>query len=86
MNVKEYILNWYSDEEGLIVFDGLDEAFVGIGYIFNTAHVCYNKDKIIEILTLRDGMIYEEAIEFFDFNIAGAYLGEQTPIILEDII
>jgi hypothetical protein len=27
---------------------------------------------------------YEEAREFFDFNIAGAYAGKQTPIWCED--
>jgi hypothetical protein len=30
----------------------------------------------------RDGMTHEEAIEFFDFNIAGAYVGEYTPIYM----
>jgi len=31
----------------------------------------------------RDCMTYDEAIEFFDFNIAGLYAGERTPMILE---
>jgi hypothetical protein len=30
-------------------------------------------------------MTYDEAIEFFDFNIAGTYAGEHTPLILEGI-
>ena len=84
MDVKKYLEEYYFDEqEDLIVFDGLDEAFIGVGYIFHKAFVCYDKDKIISILMDRDCMTYDEAIEFFDFNIAGLYAGERTPIILE---
>lgn len=83
-SVKEYLEECYPDEEdGLIILDGLDEAFVGVGYIFHKAYVCYDKAKIIEILMDRDCMTYAEAIEFFEFNIAGLYAGEKTPIILE---
>ena len=30
----------------------------------------------------RDGMSYEDAIEFFDFNMIGAWVGEFTPIFI----
>ena len=30
----------------------------------------------------RDGMTEEEAVEFFDFNIECAYVGEFTPIYM----
>ena len=30
----------------------------------------------------RDEMTYEEAMEFFDFNIQGAWMGEFTPIYI----
>jgi hypothetical protein len=30
-------------------------------------------------------MDYAEALEFYDFNIAGAYVGEQTPIFMHKI-
>jgi hypothetical protein len=33
----------------------------------------------------RDGMSYEDATEFFEFNIAGSYVGEATPIWVDDI-
>jgi len=29
-------------------------------------------------------MEHEEALEFFDFNVDGSYVGEQTPIFVED--
>ena len=31
----------------------------------------------------RSKMSYEEAVEYFDFNIAGSYMGEYTPLYLE---
>lgn len=33
---------------------------------------------------VRDGMSYEEAIEYFDYNVSGAYVGEKTPIWVDD--
>ena len=30
----------------------------------------------------RDGMTQEEALEFFEFNVVGAWVGEQTPIFV----
>ena len=34
-------------------------------------------------MVTRDGMTYEEAFEFFDFNIMGAWVGKKTPMFLE---
>jgi len=44
--------------------------------------VVYPVDSILETLMERDGMTYEEAREYFDFNIDGAYVGEYTPIYI----
>jgi hypothetical protein len=63
-----------------LVADGFDEAIIGIGRQFNKNLVIYDEDKCIEILMERDGMTDEEAIEFFEFNVVGAYVGEYTPI------
>jgi hypothetical protein len=45
--------------------------------------ICYDEDKVIEILMERDGMTYEEAVEYFEFNIAGAWVGESTPFFMQ---
>lgn len=65
-----------------LVADGFDEAIIGIGRQFNKNLVIYDEDKCIEILMERDGMTDEEAIEFFEFNVVGAYVGEYTPIFV----
>jgi len=40
----------------------------------------YNQDHCIEILMDRDAMSYEEAVEYFEYNVIGAYMGEKTPM------
>jgi hypothetical protein len=31
-----------------------------------------------------DKMSYEEAVEYFEFNMKGAWMGEKTPVLLND--
>lgn len=87
INVQEYILEYYPDEaDDIIIFtDDLDEAFIGIGYSFHKPYACYSKNKIIDICVNRDGMTYEEAEEYYEFNIAGLYTTGDTPILIEEI-
>ena len=67
-----------SGEEELLFADGYDEAIIGVGQRFNETFVVYDKRKVLAVL-MRDGMTLEEAEEFFDFNIIGAYVGNRTP-------
>jgi len=70
--------------EGAILLDGLESAIVGITDEFGAGRrILYSKDKIIQILQERDGMTWDEAEEFFDYNIIGGYFGEQNPVFLE---
>lgn len=62
--------------------DGWDEAF--IGYVERAGQLptaCYSKDKIIE-LSMQDGVSREQALEYFEYNIVSAYVGEFTPFYL----
>jgi|WetSurMetagenome_2_1015567.scaffolds.fasta_scaffold19379_10 hypothetical protein len=81
MDVKKYITENYPDHT-IIIPDGFDDAFMGIGFSMFNAFACYNLSKVIEIL-MNDGMTYDEAVEYFEFNIAGAYIGENNPIFIE---
>ena len=71
------ILENYSHEE-LIKADGFDDAVVGIEV--NTFRLVYSIDRMIAILT--KDMSYEDAIEYLDFNVFSAYVGERTPIYI----
>lgn len=65
--------------------DGFDAAILGRTQRMNQKPiVAYSVDKIIEIMVERDGMTYEEAIEYFDFNIGGGWLGEGTPMFIRN--
>lgn len=46
----------------------------------------YSKTKCLEILITRDKMGKEEAEEYFDFNVGGAYMGDKTPIWVDDMM
>lgn len=62
--------------------DGWDKAFIGfVERCGQLPTACYDKQKIIE-LAIEDGMSEEQAVEYFEYNINGAYVGEYTPFYL----
>ena len=70
-------------DESLLLMDGLDEALIGYSKAMNEPiKAVYSYEKIIDVFVNRDGMEFEEAEEFVSFNILGAYVGEQTPIVV----
>lgn len=68
----------------LTVADGLDDALLGVTTDVSPARAVYSRDKCIEILA--QDMTYEQAVEYFEFNVAGAYVGEQTPLFIDVIM
>lgn len=71
------------DEESIVLADGFADAFLGIGRQFSKPIAVYSRRKCIEVL-MRD-MDEEQAEEYFEFNLAGAWVGESTPIYLEEL-
>lgn len=74
----------FDDDTNILFLDPpeqFDKTIIGIATIDSLPVVVYDKLAIIDSLC-DDGMTYDEAIEYFDFNIDGAYLGEQTPIFV----
>ena len=63
--------------------DGFEGAFVGYGYACGSNAVAiYDENKCIEILIERDEMTQEQAVEYFYFNVKGAFVGDGTPIFM----
>lgn len=59
--------------------DGLEDAIVGICRRYGQEDVIlYDEDKVIKIL-MDGGMNYEEAVEYYEYNIIGAWVGDGTP-------
>jgi len=82
MTTLEQILIDYPDESFYIA-DGFDDAI--IGFDENAVRLVYDIDVIIDIL-IEEGMTYEEAREHYDYNIAGGYIGEGTPIFVKKYV
>jgi len=87
----EYRLNTDIREHLETMWEGLlylserefDAAIVGVAdRIGMSAVVVYDTTKIIDILCERDGMDRDEAAEYYEFNIAGAYVGDRTPMFI----
>ena len=70
------------EAENCLLADGYQDALIGIGYQFTNAVAVYDRNKVLEIL-MADGLDYTDALEWFEFNIQGAYVGEKTPVFIE---
>ena len=61
---------------------GCDDAIVGLGHRCGCdTVVVYDYDKLVDVF-IQQGMKEDESIEWIDFNILGAWIGEDTPIVL----
>lgn len=69
------IENWFSEEEFLKA-DGFDDAIIGVEE--NEMRLIYSVSKCLKILEKNMSELY--AMEFFMYNVSGAYVGEKTPI------
>lgn len=87
MNRQE--LNEYLEDigESVLLADGFDEAFIGVSQRINEPLLAvYSYEKMIDVLIERDGLDCDEAMEYLDFNVVGAWVGEKTPIIVNTIV
>lgn len=80
---KEQLNETIDPELGVLLADGFEDAFIGIGQQFNKHIAVYDYEKCIGIL--EQDMSRDEAEEYFSFNVVGAYVGEQTPIFVSTI-
>lgn len=70
-----------------LLADGFDDAFVGPARRCGQPTLAaYSTKKALAVLIERDGMTYEEAVEYFEFNVAEAWHGPNTPIWIDDEI
>ena len=82
LNIREYLEPMF---EGLLYLSEpeFDAAIVGVAdRIGMETVVVYDTSKVIDILCERDGMDREQATEFYEYNIIGAYVGERTPMFI----
>lgn len=64
--------------------DNFDNCIIGIIERCSQPNIiCYDRDAIIKQIISEEQMTLEEAIEHFEFNIKGAWIGEDTPCFLQ---
>jgi hypothetical protein len=69
-------------DEGVIILDGFESAFIGVvGNGQGIPRACYDRSKVIEHLAT--AMSYEESVEYFEFNVNGACLGDNSPMFID---
>jgi hypothetical protein len=71
----------------MLKIDGHDDAIIGPAMVWSEngdvrASLVYDAEVIRETLMKRDGMNSEDAREYIEFNIEGAYVGEHTPVLV----
>ena len=73
------IMKAYPECKGFLKADGFDKAIIGVDNSVSKSEpkLIYSMKKCLEILT--EHMDYDEAVEFFDFNVMGSHVGIQTP-------
>lgn len=82
MTNREKIIHYYTDDQDVLFADGLDDAI--IGFDDNNHRVVYSKQKCVEVL-VSEGEIEEDAISYLEYNTFYAYVGEKTPIFIDDL-
>ena len=75
---REVISKLTSGGAECVKLDGLDGAVIGSS---QNDVLVYDRDLIIEILVIRDGMTTDEACEFISFNIDSAFKEEKVIIL-----
>lgn len=75
------------EEAGVILFDGMEPAFVGLAERFEEGghryFAVYSYKTMVEILS--EDMDDTDAMEYLEFNTVGLYAGPGTPAILRDM-
>jgi len=65
-------------EGGFLIKEGLNDAIIGVSG--KEGRIVYSIEKAIKIIMKDNDMSYDEAIDFFYFNVERSHMGEFTPI------
>jgi hypothetical protein len=70
----------------MLKIDGHDDAIIGPTMVWRNdglfEALVYDAEKIRDNLMKIEGMTAEDAREYIEFNIEGAYMGDHTPILV----
>ena len=70
------------ENPNMLFADGFDDAIIGTSIREGNIVALYSTKKCVEVL--QKDMSFDDAVEFFYFNVEGAYMGPNTPIFEDD--
>jgi len=72
--LQDIIENYY--EYDFLIADGFNDAVIGVDE--SSMRLIYSVSKCLEIL--QEYLSEEDAIEYFEYNVSSAWMGDKTPI------
>ena len=82
-DLENSLRRWDEEHDnGALFADGFDDALIGVGVQFSREIAVYDYDKCLDVLIQRDGMDVEDAIDYMEYNVVGAYVGKSTPVFI----
>jgi hypothetical protein len=83
MTTDEIVEELLASEEAVLLPEDYRSALIGVGYRFNSGPLAvYSLNMILEILT-SDGTSMEDALDWYQYNMVGAWVGDGTPIFVD---
>jgi hypothetical protein len=83
MTTDEIVEELLASDEAVLLPIEYRSALIGVGYRFNSGPLAvYNLNTILEILT-SDGTSMEDARDWYEYNMIGAWVGDGTPIFVD---
>lgn len=84
--INQFLEALYPDDiDKILLADGLDNAFMGVASRDGKNVAVYGKTKCVMELMRQNKWTIEEAEEYFSFNVEGAYVGDRTPLFMEEL-
>ena len=81
LNIREELAEIWDENLLFMSEPEYDDAIIGVmERAGGSPVIAYDTQKILDILEL--SMPMEDAQEYFDYNILGAYMGDRTPVYI----
>jgi hypothetical protein len=80
---QEKLLKWIDETFEVIVYPtGFEDCILGVGERFGGPPIAVlDVEKMLTKME-KEGMTREEAVEYFEYNILGAHVGEENPVYM----
>ena len=82
-NKLDVIVEMFPEEE-ILKADGYDDCVIGYDFGIVDIRLIYSFTLILDKLVKEEGLDEIDAIEHFEYNMRGGYVGEKTPIWCQD--